>query len=1768
MISLKRNFGWIAILFVGMLLFFGGIKAHAATAGDIAKFEKTDDKTFTISSGSDQFKVIFNRSDMVRIWLGVGGNFQGPSGRSSATPKEPIVIKDDFGPVTVSWSDEGSYYKMATDKFVLRAYKSPLKFAMFKSDNATVVWQEDAPLTYSSSSTTQKLVRGADEYYYGGGMQNGFFSHRDRKIVIAKNYGDWSSGTVSNPSPFYLSTAGYGVLRNTFQDGTYDFGSPAQLTHNENRFDAYYFYGESIKDILNGYTDLTGKPALIPRWGMGLGDSDCYNTSNTSNPKPGKLTTPDVLKVAQGYRDHDMPGAWVLPNDGYGCGYVQLGSTVQQLHQLGFYTGLWTQNGVSQMAQEVGVDGTRLAKLDVAWVGPGYDFALDGTRQAYTGIENNSNDRGYVWSVGGWAGTQRYSTVWSGDQSGSWEYIRYHIPTLIGAGLSGIPYATGDIDGIFGGSAQTYVRDLQWKAFTPILMNMSGWAAKDKQPWVWGEPYTSYNRDYLKLRERLTPYFYTYLNEAYESGAPLVRGMLYEFPNDPNTKNTLTQYQFMSGQSFLVAPVYKDAAVRNGIYLPKGKWIDYWTGAEHYGSKMLDEYAAPLNRLPLLVKAGAIIPMYPDVLYDGQTPPNPITYDIYPYGTSSFTMYEDDGVSKEHRTGKFAKTIITSIAPQTGTDDLKIQVGASVGDYNGKLSARVNQFQIHMHLKPAGVSVGGTAYAEYASKAEWTSAASGWYFDAADKGGIVYVKTPEMSTSQGFELKLAGFEADTTPLIDATVIPLPEPDNDPTRIAQGDIAVTATSADATAPAANVLDGSNETVWSTKLDGSNPLPQSITLNLGTKFSVNKLKYLPIQYLSTNGIITAYNVYASTDGTNYTKVASGTWNADKSEKTVTFATVEAQYVRLEATAGVGGFAAAAELNVYRDGSVPIPLPIPKTQMTASAKSFQSGNEPAKAIDGDSNSMWHTKWDGSDKLPQSITLDLGKVREISQFRYAPRLDAGNGTITAYNLYVSADGTNYSKISSGSWVRNNQKKYVQFAAVKARYVKLEATAAVGGFVSASELDVYEAPTAPPVLGVISDGKPANADSEDPAFPAANANDGKPETMWSAKDANPGHTWTVDLGKMYSIQGLEISFEHPDKAYQYKLEIREPGSSNWIQVVDRTTNAEIGQVLKNEFGSQGRYARITITGLPDAGTKAAIMEVKLIGLPIIGTAPVTGVTLNPSSLNLNILGAPVTLEATVSPSNAANPSVRWSSSDPGVAMVDENGVVTPKGQGNAVVTVTTEDGGFKATADVSVTGQQNLIKIPQSQMSATAASFQAGNEPGLALDGDPNTWWHIKWFNVDPLPQSIVLNLGGTYKISKLEYLPRPDAGNGTISAYNVYVSNDGVQFTKVASGAWLTNNSLKEVNFAPIDAAYIKLEATAGVGNFASASELNVYKIQETIPVTGIQLDTTAVVLKGEETAQIHATVLPLNATNKKVSWSSSAPEVAIVDNNGVVKAVGEGKAILTVTTQEGGFHASVSVIVDRTPPVTTDDAKPEWQRTGQTIHLTPTDAGSGVADTFYSVNGGEFAKGLTIVINDEGIHTIKYYSEDLAGNVEQMKSTQLKIDKTAPVIQTTAVTPSTVTVSVYHTDAVSVPIVITDALSGVADAKVTLDGAVVNQNVTADPLSLALGVHDIGVTATDNAGNISVQHYVLNVMMDIGHLDEEVQLAFDKGWITNSGILNSLMAKIDNIQKQQGDAKQTLNGLNALENEIRAQSGKKIDAAFANIILADIAYMNNQH
>lgn len=723
------------------------INAKATYVGNVTAF-RAGKNEFNIEAGISKVKVIFYDDDIFRIWLAPDGDFTNPAGND-------IVDQYKVDNPAVAATDKGSYYQLKSRQCVVRIYKQPMRFALYDATDKHKVWEETQPISFGAK-TTQTMSRQPDEYFYGCGMQNGYFSHRGNDILIEKGNG-WDNGGRANPAPFYMSTAGYGAFRNTFDVGVYSFKETLKFSHNEDRFDAFYFYGPSLKKVLNGYTKTTGRPFLMPRWALSLGDANCYNRGtkgyDTKNYTGSGIngTTPDVIKiVADKYIANNMPHGWILPNDGYGCGYVKLDSTIMELHKRGFYTGLWTENGVDRIAKEVGQYGSRLCKLDVAWVGPGYKFALDACKAAYNGIENNSNARGFIWSVMGWAGTQKYSTVWSGDQSGNWEYIRFHIPTVIGSGLSAQNAATGDVDGIFGGSADTYVRDLQWKSFTPVFMVMSGWAKKDKQPYIYGEPYTSINRKYLELKMRLTPYMYTYCEQAHETGVPTTRGMVLEYPKDPVTWGKQTQYQFMNGEWLLVAPVYKNETKRDSIYLPKGTWYDYWDGKAYAGGQWLNNYPAPLSKLPVFVKAGAIIPMYPAMNYDGEKKADTLTLDIYPYKHSSFNMYEDDGLTREYRKGAFAKTLIEANAGK----DVAVTIRPATGNYTGKYLQRIYLLDIHQQKAPKQVLVNGVPVKMIVSASAFNAAKTGFYFTAGDKTGTVHIKTTWLKTNAAQTVKV------------------------------------------------------------------------------------------------------------------------------------------------------------------------------------------------------------------------------------------------------------------------------------------------------------------------------------------------------------------------------------------------------------------------------------------------------------------------------------------------------------------------------------------------------------------------------------------------------------------------------------------------------------------------------------------------------------------------------------------------------------------------------------------------------------------------------------------------------------------------------------------------------------------------------------------------------------------------------------------------------------------------------------------------------
>ncbi|WP_346837714.1 TIM-barrel domain-containing protein [Microbulbifer sp. SAOS-129_SWC] len=832
--------------------------------------------------------------------------------------KTSIVLGQKRPAVPFSLQDNGDYRLLRTDAVALRIYTKPLKFAAYKPDNKTLIWRELKPIDLSAEGSYQTLSSGKDEQFFGGGLQNGQYAFKGKVLEISYS-GGWEEGDRPSPAPFYMSTAGYGVLRNTWSNGSYDFRSEGYITtrHTENRFDGYFFFGDTIKKVLAEYTALTGRAPLLPRWAFEYGDADCYNDGDNVK-KPGTVPegwsdgptgkTPDVIEsVAAKYRKYDMPGGWILPNDGYGCGYSDLPKVVKGLAKYGFKTGLWTENGVKKIAWEVGTAGTRAQKLDVAWTGKGYQFAMDANAQAASGILDNSDSRPFIWTVMGWAGIQRYAVAWTGDQSGSWDYIRWHVPTLIGAGLSGMNYATGDVDGIFGGSPETFTRDLQWKSFTPVLMGMSGWSKKErKHPWWFEEPYRGINRDYLKLKMRLMPYMYTYAWQAEQTGAPIIRGLMWDHPEDPNTYTEKYEYQFFLGKDFLVAPVYRSQVAskgwRQGIHLPQGTWIDYWDGrVSQVNSKagMELNYPVTLEKTPVMVRGGAIIPMYPAALYDGQVPKDELTLDLYPLGDSHFTLYEDDGNTRAYKKGSYSLQDFTMSAPQKGAGDVRVQIAPVKGDYNGREKARVYRLQVHTRVKPKGVTLNNRALPQLANKAGFDAAAEGWWFDPKTQYGVVYVKTRKVPVEQSYTFAL---QIDPKLTLAATK-PYPKMPKRGNDISSDSFIVLNRPAEEKGfPLENAFDGKPGTWFRSVRDQSvktGAIEFSLAFNerrLITGFEIQPRNDKYWRY----GQVRDYEIYMADSNGNWGKaLRTGTLEAKKGMQKVTFAPIVGRMLRLRIT-----------------------------------------------------------------------------------------------------------------------------------------------------------------------------------------------------------------------------------------------------------------------------------------------------------------------------------------------------------------------------------------------------------------------------------------------------------------------------------------------------------------------------------------------------------------------------------------------------------------------------------------------------------------------------------------------------------------------------------------------------------------------------------------------------------------------------------------------------------------------------------------------------
>mgnify|MGYP002771530389 FL=1 len=1041
------------------------IKSAAKINPTTVELTYADGKQLTIDFYGDNIFRLFRDDN--------GGVVRDPQ----ATPAAKILVDDARrAPMAVDLRQNDKAITVATQRISVSFDKQTGLMNVINTQSGETVVESLLPVSFDKTSTTLTFKARTGEYFYGGGVQNGRFSHKGKSIAI-ENTNNWVDGGVASPTPFFWSTKGYGLLWDTFKPGRYDFGATEEdkviLSHQEDYLDAFIMVDQQPVDLLNDFYQLTGNPVLLPKFGFYEGHLNAYNRDYWTPAENGFMLYEDGKRYNESQKDNggvkeslngeknnyqfsaraaidryinnDMPLGWFLPNDGYGAGYGQTSSldgNIQNLKEFGDYArskgieiGLWTQSdlhpkeGIEPLLQrdivkEVRDAGVRVLKTDVAWVGYGYSFGLNGVADvAQVMPYYGSNARPFIISLDGWAGTQRYAGIWSGDQTGGdWEYIRFHIPTFIGSGLSGQPNITSDVDGIFGGkNVPVNVREFQWKTFTPMELNMDGWGANPKYPEVLGEPATSINRSYLKLKSELLPYTYTIARQAVD-GKPMIRAMFLDYPND-YTLGTATEYQFMYGPSFLVAPIYKNTKadkegndIRNGIYLPEGRWVDYYNGDVYEGGRIINNYDAPLWKLPVFVKADAIIPMANPNNNPSQIRDDYRAYEIYSTadGTNGFSQYDDDGQTQAYLSGQCARTEISTSA--NGKGRLLVTINPTYGTYQGFQPQKETELRINVSQQPKGVSA---------------------------KVGKKSVKLTAVSSLADFEKGINVYFYNATPNLNRFSTPGSE-------------------------AAKKVISKNPQLL-VKLSKTD-----ISTNL-VEVKVDGFEFSPADRLRTHtGALAAPKVSFSNDGIGVFSLTPSWKNAENADfyeveyNGMLYSTIRQGEFTIDGLQPETDYAFKVRA-VNKDGysdwtpvsattkSNPLEFAIHGIKAQNSAED-QPGQGVDKLFDFDEKSPWHTKWGKGEGVPADVTIDLRSVNKLDRLEYIPREDAGNGTLLEGTFSVSTDRQTWSQPVSFQWAQTKDHKTFQFAGnPEARYVKMHISKAVGNFASGSQMYIFK---------------------------------------------------------------------------------------------------------------------------------------------------------------------------------------------------------------------------------------------------------------------------------------------------------------------------------------------------------------------------------------------------------------------------------------------------------------------------------------------------------------------------------------------------------------------------------------------------------------------------------------------------------------------------------------------------------------------------------------
>jgi len=658
-------------------------------------------------------------------------------------------LKDDWDSADAREASDGDTVTLKTQKAVFSFEKGEQTTMVLRDKEGNMVLEGKARALPEGGFVTEFGLSKNEMLFGLGDQTRERIEHRGTKanmhIVNVATY---------IPISFLMSTRGYGILVNTTFSHVWDMGASDKrklaLYVPDRNLDIYFFHAADLKGLLAAYTELAGRPVLPPKWSFGLWficrqqADDFQVISDALNFRDRNIPC-DVIGLEPGWmdKDYDFSVEKQWSRERFPIPTYRADNFYNALKRLGYKLELWLCNdydlsyeaerrlgnkpqprvkapgGFLEDDTEKDLHFTEPVRLDPytkpdepwfehlkRFVDQGADlFKQDGSmqvcdhpdrlwgngmadeemhnlypllysQQMYEGFKEHTGRRPCCYTPAGWAGLQRHAGTWTGDTGGGPKTL----VACLNLALAGHSLVTCDMqvttkEGIHYGFLLPWSVVVSWNYFL--------------HPWLLGDGLYSIFCDYARLRSRLIPYLYTYAHVAHTTGLPMIRPLMLEFPHDPKAPNILTQW--FLGREFMAG------SFSDNVYLPEGKWYDYWTGKAYVGPKTI-KYRPPDNRGgALFVRANSIVPLGPLVQYTGQKTDEGMTLQIFVEcdAKAEFRLYDDDGVTFDYEDGKFS---LSRIRAEFCGGVLKIKAPKKL---------KVQRITARLEKKPRSVSLNG-----------------------------------------------------------------------------------------------------------------------------------------------------------------------------------------------------------------------------------------------------------------------------------------------------------------------------------------------------------------------------------------------------------------------------------------------------------------------------------------------------------------------------------------------------------------------------------------------------------------------------------------------------------------------------------------------------------------------------------------------------------------------------------------------------------------------------------------------------------------------------------------------------------------------------------------------------------------------------------------------------------------------------------------------------------------------------------------------------